>query len=142
MVQALSEENVSMSRQIPPQCDDVGPSMANFSEVVATRAMKGLLDLDRLILTLPGLMRGTKAPLFTPHIEEVTNLSTALRLTIHLERSAQDVVQACHQLDVAIRQFALLADRSRMPHGAHLAVRLVRDLSMRLRRDITGGVSS
>lgn len=102
----------------------------------ASRAMKHLIDLDRLVSALPKMLPQGKSDVFRQRLGYLANLCLALRLSIHLERPTTEIVDICSQLDLATRQTAHLAAKSSLPRGAQLAFQLLSDLSAQLRLDV------
>ena len=129
---AMSDHDQRLSR--PVEASE--PSVA----AAPARAIKDLVDLDRLVMALPETLPKAKGGIFRQRLGQLANLSLALRLSIELGRPAVEIFDVCAQLDLVARQTAHLAAKSSLPQGTQLAFQLLKGLSAQLRATMASGL--
>jgi hypothetical protein len=97
---------------------------------------KKLNDLDGLILTLPAMLHASKVLTLKRQAARLQALSESFALAVHLSRPDHEIWAASNELLVSVRQFSLLASKSRLSQDAQIALRLLVDLALRLHADL------
>ena len=100
------------------------------------QVVRGLRDVDKLILALPATLRASKVATLRRGAENLEKLSSVLMLTIMLRRPLSEVLKASDDLAKAVRVVVQLASKSRLSLNAQLLMRLLFDQSRQLHLDI------